>query len=228
MSALLAALFAGAAVVVLSSRPGASRLARRTESQRRRIRAIVTRRRVRPSHAVDVAAFVSAIATELRSGRPTTDAWDVVVSTWSGVLPAGRATSHALPGLDVAKVQMSWSRVPGWGSFRAVAACWQLADESGVGLADALDRLAVALRHEGDIAAEIHGQLSSVRATATVLATLPVVALAMGNLLGAHPIRFLVQSPIGWSCVTCGAALVIVGWSWLHRQVDDVSRSLRW
>jgi tight adherence protein B len=118
--------------------------------------------------------------------------------------------------------------VPGWGSFRAVAACWQLADESGVGLADALDRLAVALRHEGDIATEIHGQLSSVRATATVLATLPVVAVAMGNLLGAHPVDFLVHSPIGWSCIVGGAALVTVGWAWLNRQVDDVSRALRW
>jgi tight adherence protein B len=228
VTALLTALCASGAIVALCSRPGARRLAKPAEIQRRRMRWNPRRRRVHLSHAVDVAAFVSAIATELRSGRPTTQAWDAVVSTWSGALPAGRASSSALPGIDVARVQLSWSGLPGWGSFRAVAACWHLADESGVGLADALDRLAVALRHEGEIATEIHGQLSSVRATATVLATLPVVALAMGNLLGAHPFSFLVQSPIGWSCLAGGASLVIVGWAWLNRQVDDVSRALRW
>ena len=76
-----------------------------------------------------------------------------------------------------------------------------------LGLADALDRIDEAMRHEHEVATEVDGQLASVRATATVLATLPAVAVAMGHLLGARPVEVLFGTPIGAACLVLGAVL---------------------
>jgi tight adherence protein B len=91
-----------------------------------------------------------------------------------------------------------------------------------------LDRVGEAMRHEHDVAAEVDGQLAAARATASVLATLPAVAVAMGHLLGAEPLSVLLGTPIGVACLVVGAALATLGWWWLTHQVESVQRTLRW
>jgi tight adherence protein B len=103
-----------------------------------------------------------------------------------------------------------------------------VADATGSGLADALERVGDAMRHEHDVATEVHGQLTAVRATATVLATLPLVAVAMGHVLGARPLAVLLGSPVGAACLGAGLLLALTGWWWITRQVDAVRRTLRW
>jgi tight adherence protein B len=133
-----------------------------------------------------------------------------------------------VPGSDVTVVLGRWSRSPGWGGLRAVEICWRLADETGAGLADALDQVAESMRHEHEIAVEVRSQLAGVRATASVLATLPFVLLAMGTLLGADPVGVLVGSTLGRVCLVAGSGLAITGWWWLTAQAASVQRSLRW
>jgi tight adherence protein B len=84
------------------------------------------------------------------------------------------------------------------------------------------------MRHEHEVATEVDGQLASVRATATVLATLPAVAVAMGHLLGARPVEVLFGTPIGVACLLLGSVLALVGWWWLTSQVESVRKTLRW
>ncbi|MEO8106432.1 MAG: type II secretion system F family protein [Actinomycetes bacterium] len=175
------------------------------------------------SQAREVAALCSALASELRSGQPPDAAWAAVLADWSGPLPGRHVDST-----DVVTLLTRWARVRGWGVLAAVAACWRVADTTGAGLADALDRLAEAMRHEHEVAAEVNGQLASVRATAAVLATLPAVALAMGHVLGADPLAALVGSAIGLGCLGLGALLAACGWWWLVRQVEAVREGLRW
>lgn len=133
-----------------------------------------------------------------------------------------------VPDADVVTVLTRWSRVPGWGGLAAVAICWRVADSTGAGLADALDRIGEAMRHEHEVAAEVDGQLASVRATASVLATLPAVAVAMGHLLGARPVEVLLGSVVGAACLAAGATLAVAGWWWLIHQVESVRKTLRW
>ena len=185
--------------------------------------ALRKRRRSPASQAREVSALCSAVASELRSGQSPNAAWVAVLSEWSGPLP-GRHVADT----DVVTLLTRWARVRGWGVLTAVAACWRVADTTGAGLADALDRLADAMRHEHEVAAEVNGQLASVRATAAVLATLPAVALAMGHVLGADPLAALVGSTIGLVCLGLGALLAICGWWWLVRQVEGVREGLRW
>ncbi len=181
------------------------------------------RHRAPASQAREIGALCAALAGELRAGQPPEGAWRAVLSSWSGQLPG-----PWLPGSDVMALLTRWARVPGWGGLAAVAVCWRVADDAGAGLADALDRVGEAMRHEYEVAAEVHGQLSSVRATGVVLAMLPAVAVTMGTLLGADPLSILFGSPIGAACLGVGAVFGAAGWWWLARQVESVREALRW
>lgn len=180
-------------------------------------------RRACGSHARTVGALTAALASELRSGRSPDQALKSVLSGWSGELPG-----RYVPEADIVTLLTRWSRVRGWGGLAAVAICWRVADSTGAGLADALDRIGEAMSHEHEIAAEVDGQLASVRATASVLATLPAVAVALGHLLGAEPLSVLLGSSIGVACLVVGAAFASVGWWWLTHQVESARRTLRW
>lgn len=180
-------------------------------------------RRSRASQARTIAALTAALASELRSGQTPDQALQAVLASWAAPLPG-----RYVPDADVVTVLTRWSRVPGWGGLAAVAICWRVADSTGAGLADALDRIGEAMRHEHEVAAEVDGQLASVRATASVLATLPAVAVAMGHLLGARPVEVLLGSVVGAACLAAGATLAVAGWWWLIHQVESVRKTLRW
>lgn len=221
MTSLVAALLAaGAAWHALAAQPGRGAVVR--ESPPRLQRVAWTPRP--PSRSLDVAALAAALASELRAGRTPIEAWTVVVSA----MERTRLPAVAIPGAEPADVLGRWAGVAGWGGLGPLSTCWRLADSSGAGLADALDRLAVAMRHEHEVGDEVRGQLASVRATAWVLATVPVLAVAMGELVGAHPVAVLLGTPLGIACLTMGAGLAAVGWWWLTRQVESVRRTLRW
>ena len=175
------------------------------------------------TRARDIASLTSALATELRSGQPPDQAWRHVLFGATGWLPA-----TAVVDADIVLVLRRWAGLPGWSGLDAVAVCWQLAGATGAGLADALDRIGEAMRHEHEVAAEVHGQLSSTRATAVMLATLPLVAVAMGSILGADPLGVLFGTAVGVACLALGATLTVLGWWWVGRQVAAVRETLRW
>ena len=175
------------------------------------------------SHAKEVAALAATLATELRSGQQPEAAWSHVLGRPTDDLPG-----IALPDADVLLVLTRWARQPGWGGLRAVAVCWELADTSGTGLGDALDRISDTMRHEHDVALEVHGQLATTRATAVLLATLPLLALLMASLLGADLVGVLLGTWIGLSCLAAGILLTTVGCWWVMVQVASVRRVLQW
>ena len=175
------------------------------------------------SRAREVATLASALASELRAGREPEQAWQHVVVD-AGVELPGTAVAQA----DILTVLHRWSAGPGWSGLRAMAVCWELADISGAGLADALDRVAESMRHEQEIAAEVQSQLASTRATAVVLATLPLLAVVLGSLLGADLLGVLLGSWLGAGCLVAGLVLVAAGSWWVARQVAAVHRVLRW
>lgn len=187
---------------------------------------LVVREMVQPtpaSYSLHIAVLTSALATELRSGRPPDDAWRHVVRSGTGDMPG-----CAVPEADIVQVMDRWARCSGWGGLRAVAVCWRLADTTGAGLADALDRIGEAMRHEHEIESEVHGQLAVTRATTVVLATLPLLALAIGSLLGADLLTVLLRTPVGLACLVVGLALTALGTWWVTQQVANVRRVLRW
>jgi tight adherence protein B len=100
--------------------------------------------------------------------------------------------------------------------MRGVAACWSVAQGSGAGLAAALLSLADSARAAEAVRRELHAGLAEPRATALVLAALPLVGLAMGVALGADPLAWLLGTTAGNAVLALGIGLECVGawWAW--------------
>lgn len=114
------------------------------------------------------------------------------------------------------------ARAPGAGELRAVAAAWQVAHESGSGLAQALATTVESLRQRRRTARLVATEVAAARATARLLAAMPLGVLALGGALGGQPFGFLLDTLPGLVCLVVGLGLTGLGWWWLERVAEGV------
>ncbi|MFI9728506.1 type II secretion system F family protein [Streptomyces sp. NPDC052092] len=184
----------------------------------RRVRRAAADRRRRESRADAVIALCGALAGELRTGRQPGEALLPAVRDSGGLGDMQAAVLAAARfGGDVPDALAAAARQPGAEGLRGLAACWRVAVDQGAGLADGLDRLEAALRAERDQRADLRAQLAGARATAVMLAGLPVVGLALGAALGADPLHVLLHTPSGSVCLAVGGVLEGLGLWWVLR-----------
>lgn len=165
-----------------------------------------------------IAALV-ALAAELRAGLPPALA---LVNASSSMWPTALAAIR-LDGDIPDALRVDAQHVP---VLRALAACWEAGATSGIGLADAVDQLANSERESADVRGQLEVQLAGPRATARMLALLPVIGILMGLMLGADPLGFLLGGPIGLACLGAGIALTVVGMWWTNRIAARVEARL--
>ena len=171
-------------------------------------------------HAVEACA---ALAAELRAGRPPAQALAVAAAVARGpshaVLEAAAATARW--GGDVPAALLSDvgadSAVPE--VLRGLAACWRVCARAGSGLAAAVERLAEGLRSRQEQEHAVAAALAGPRASATLLAGLPLAGIALAAGLGAHPLHVLLHTPLGIGCLAGGIALDALGLWWTGRIV---------
>ncbi|MFI1204459.1 type II secretion system F family protein [Streptomyces sp. NPDC020883] len=169
-----------------------------------------------------VIRFCGAVAAELRAGRQPDRA--LVAAGAPGPGEAGPAVlAAARYGGDVPGALRAAARQPGAEGLAGAAACWQVAVEGGAGLARGLERIAAGLAVQRDQREELRAQLAGPRATALILALLPVGGLLMGGALGADPLGVLLHTPAGWGCLVVGGLLEWGGVAWTARIVADAS-----
>ncbi len=180
---------------------------------RARGRASAERRRTQ------VVAACDALVAELRSGRPPQMALEQVAQEWSELAPAASA---ARLGGDIPASLRELAALPGAEPLTAVAAAWQVSTRSGASLAEVLDRLGRALREQEDTARETSAAVAPARATAHLLAALPLVGLGLGAVLGGDPLHVLLATPVGSVLLAIGAALALAGVLWVERLVTTV------
>ncbi len=101
-----------------------------------------------------------------------------------------------------------------------VADAWSLADRYGIPLADLLDTVRSDTEHRVRFAAEVEARLAGPRATAAVLAGLPLLGLALGHAVGAAPLRVLCQTAVGQVLLVIGTGLACAGVLWSARLVS--------
>ena len=214
----VAALLLGPAVALLLS-AGALAM-RRTAGVRRSAAA----RRAERCRAVEACG---ALAGELRAGRSPAAALavaadlaggpsrEVLLSAASAARTGGDVTVALLPA--GAPVSGPTTAVPE--VLRALAACWTVCAVSGSGLATAVDRLEEGLRADQDRRRAVEAELAGPRATAGLLAVLPLAGLLLATGLGADPVHVLLQTPLGLACLTGGLVLDALGLLWTGRLV---------
>jgi tight adherence protein B len=180
-------------------------------------------RRVRRRAADEVATRVlracEELAADLRSDVGPDAALRRGAADWPLLTPVTRAQELGLP---VPGALRELARAPGAADLRVVAAAWEVARDTGPGLASTLDRVADSLRADRATARVVAAELASARATARLLAGLPVAVLLVGG--GNEPWRFLVGSPLGWACLGGGLVLVLTGLAWLEALASDAGR----
>ncbi|WP_433330596.1 type II secretion system F family protein [Spirillospora sp. CA-294931] len=113
------------------------------------------------------------------------------------------------------------SERPGAEGLRLLAACWRVGAERGGTLATVLDGLAEALRDDEAQRQEVAVQLAGPRATARLLAVLPVLGLAMSAAMGGNPLVFLFTTLPGVACLVVGVGLDLTGLWWTQRLVQS-------
>ncbi|MCA1822964.1 MAG: type II secretion system F family protein [Mycobacteriales bacterium] len=203
--------------------PRTSRLASATDprARSRLLRAVAARVARRSADPSALAHQLVSVSAELRAGGdPATALADAARALPE---PLGGALSHAAAAARLgASPSAVLSDVAATAQFSgdtarelaAIAACWSVTEETGAGLAGALERLAQGLLATHRMRAEVRAQLAGPRATASVLAALPLVGLALGAALGAAPLRFLLGGPVGLLCLVAGLGLDVAGMAW--------------
>ena len=178
-------------------------------------------RRLRARQRMRAVRALGALAAELEAGQPPHLALERSGGSpcvWPATVAAVHMGGDAVAGLGLD------SR--GHPVLRQLAACWQVGSESGAGLADAVGRLASGARAAEDVRVDLEGQLAGPRATARMLAMLPVVGVGFGMMLGSDPLAWLLGSTPGRACLVSGIALTALGMWWTGRIALRVERLL--
>lgn len=175
--------------------------------------------RIRSSRAADerrqrVVEVTESLAGELAAGQPPLTALSNSVETWPPLRDVVRA---ARLGADVPAALRRVADLPGAEGLHDLAAAWHVAEGTGSGLARALSRVAEAARERESADRIVAAELASARATARLVAALPLLVLVLGSGLGGDSWAFLLESPVGLVCLAAGLFLMLAGLSWIER-----------
>ncbi|GAB2717489.1 type II secretion system F family protein [Nocardia thraciensis] len=101
-----------------------------------------------------------------------------------------------------------------------IADAWEVAEKHGLALADLLAAARADLLSRRRFRDRTVAALAGARATAAVLAGLPLLGIALGQLLGAAPLRVLLTPGLGTILLPLGTALISAGLLW----TDEITR----
>jgi len=148
---------------------------------------------------------LAALAADLRAGlRP------------SAVLPAPAAPGRSVDSVRVAHRSHGPTRASDRLPELARAAV-RIAEQTGAPLAELLERIEADARALDRALAAADAQAAGARATAGLLALLPLGGIALGYGIGADPVRILLHTPIGAACTVGTVALQLAGLTWADR-----------
>ncbi|WP_194904561.1 type II secretion system F family protein [Quadrisphaera sp. INWT6] len=214
--------------------PGAARERGRRAAPGRRLRA---RWRSGPGAetaepaGVVVARAAAEVAALLRAGAPPVAAW--APQRWdpgAGPAPLGgvldRAARAAFRGDDLAAELRSGARPPrAAAALDALALAWRTSETTGAPAAAVLDRLVTSLLDDAGAQDARDAALAGPRATARLLAVLPLAGVVLGVLVGADPVGVLLGTVPGRWCAAVGVLATVLGWVWTALLVRAAERA---
>lgn len=182
------------------------------------------RRRVRDRRGIDearaLATALDVLVGELRIGAHPVLAFEVAAAETghTGVAAAlGAVAARARLGADVAaglrSVAGSSSRPVHW---QRLALYWRLGTEHGLAISTLMHAAQRDLVERQRFSEQVQSGLAGARASAAILGGLPVLGVALGQLIGAGPVSFLLSGR-GAGLLLAGVVLVCVGLLWSDR-----------
>jgi tight adherence protein B len=180
-------------------------------------------------HAEERAGAVEALAvlgSELRVGRPPSDALAIAATVAVGGFASTLAVasrSFALGADPVAALRTGASASAAPEALRGLAACVEVCSSSGSSLALAVETVAESMRADQTQRLVIDAELAGPRATALMLAGLPVAGTLLAAGLGAHPLHVLLHTVVGGACLLAGVGLDLLGLWWTGRLVASAA-----
>lgn len=177
-------------------------------------------RRAAAVRAEEVLELCEELAGDLAAGSPPGLVLERASTRWPRA--RGPASDHQMGG----SVPQAWRLLaaePGAADFVVVAAAWQVAERTGAGLAGALTSVAEGLRDQQRTRRVVASELASARATARLMAALPLLTLAVGSGAG-DPVGFLLGTPAGLLCAGAGLGLGCAGLAWIEAIAGALER----
>lgn len=189
----------------------------------RRVRA--GRRARRRSEAVALRDALDVLVGELRVGAHPVVAFDVAAAEVDGPVAAALhgVASRGHLGADVAGGLREAARVAALpGHWERLAVCWELAQTHGLAIATLMRAAQRDIVERERFSAKLDAHLAGARATATILAVLPLFGIALGQLIGADSLRFLMSGGTGGWLLVIGVGLCCLGLWWSDRIASGV------
>ena len=123
--------------------------------------------------------------------------------------------ARAALGADVAAgLRVEAQRTHSPEHWERLAVCWQLAHEHGLAIATVMQTAQHDIAERRRFGSRVEAGLAGARATAAILAGLPLLGLLLGQALGADPVAFLLSGGAGGWLLLIGSALICAGLLW--------------
>jgi tight adherence protein B len=158
----------------------------------------------------DLAETLRSFVAELRAGAHPVAAAESVAKD---APPAGAEAMRAIA--STARVGGNVEQTTQ--EFAELAHAWVLAQQHGLPLADVLAEVARDLDQRARFARQGQAKMAGPRASAAVLAGLPVIGLVLGEAMGASPLRVLATTGLGQVVLVLGVAFICAGVLWSAR-----------
>jgi tight adherence protein B len=173
------------------------------------------------SRALETA--IDVLVGELRVGAHPARAFAVAADETAGpVADSCRAVAaRARLGADVTAGLRSvaeTSALPA--QWARLAVCWQLAAEHGLAMSTLMRAAQRDIVERQRFSGQVMSAMAGARATAAILAGLPVLSVVLGQLIGADPAAFLLAGHVGGWLLVIGVTLVCGGLLWSDRITD--------
>ncbi|MEV0357390.1 type II secretion system F family protein [Nocardia sp. NPDC050697] len=179
--------------------------------------------RARESGSADLLDALELVIAELRVGAhpgaaaesAATEARGEAATAFAVAAARGKLGGSAAAGLErpTSPIAPELSRI---------ATAWRIAEEHGLALAELLTAARTDLHARRRFRSRTTAALAGARATATVLAALPLLGIALGHLMGAAPLHVLLGTGTGTLLLPLGAAFACAGLLW----TDAITRSV--
>lgn len=179
----------------------------------RRLPSTPGRWRIRPPHAGAPAAellrTLAAVAAGLRAGGSAAEVWQSVTG-FGGDVQGVPTVGALLAGATDHRGAVTRHAIG------VIAAC-RVAAELGAPLAPVLERAAITIEAELTAESESDAALAGPRQTVRLLTWLPLWGVLLGLVVGASPVRVLLDGGVGSVCLVGGVVCSLVGRCWMRR-----------